>query len=245
MGVLEIVTLLLVPLFPLTVIYSLIFKKSFLLFPFAVVLSGFVFGLIPEMGENRWLSPLALISAILYAIKGLSARSLKEWFIFQYFSFLGILWILSFLGVSDPALGLIFTAPFLSAYFLVKVLEGRYATTSFRILKGLGKDASTSLSLSTVIVALSGVAPFPLFLAVLLIGLKPLEGAVAIGLVWFLWGWSGTRLLVNVISGEPLPTIKVSSLKIKEMIAIFLPLIVASLLSLYLKLAVGSFDTIM
>ena len=197
------------PTFPLSLPASFLlqrFRKLRGLLFIALPIAGFI--LYAGAGKPLlpgWALALGLFSSALYALKSLSAGSLSRWTVYHYVSVFSLIWVF----LSRAEINLVFVVgmvlPFTALNLVLNSLESVFGSTHRSVLRGVG-SASPILGLFTALSMLTSIAmpTAPVFFKAVTASLllSPYE-FVALAVIWFLWGWSGVRLLAQVITGEP------------------------------------------
>jgi len=213
----EIVKLLLagffLPLFPLGMIFNLLFQRTrfaglraimLLLWP----LPG-VWLVTSAIHVPDWLLLWALFSAVLYGFRAVVVKEFGVWIGFLATSAWALGWTV--LGIDSQVQKLAvhvmaFSLPLALLVFLVAELERRYESAYAGIVSGVAQaQPRLSAMLVLVVLAVIGSPLFPAFFSMLsnitqAISIAPLV-AVGLTFVWLLWSWSGVRLLQELLVG--------------------------------------------
>lgn len=207
------------PLFPLGMLFNLLFQRvtnrwSRVLLLLVWPLPGvwIVHGAAPEI--SSWILAWALLSAGLYGFRAVVVREFSVWIGFIATSSWALGWMALANGASSDELlmhVLAFSLPLALLMLLTAEVEKRYESAYAGIVSGLAQ-AQPRLSglLVLAVLAVIGSPLFPAFFAMLTdithaIALWPMV-AFGIALVWLLWSWSGVRLLQELLVGPAMQT---------------------------------------
>lgn len=200
------------PLFPLSMVFNLLFARVSQPLVRAVLLLAWPLaglGLLHKLGADvsepvlNW----ALATSALYAVRLLALRELGTWTGFLATSVWALLWIPAREGfeLADIALDALgFSAPLvllvLTTVLLNRRLGGAYAGISGGIAASLPR-----LSVVLIIGLLAAVAtpPFPGFFSLLsVLMLASPVNLVGLLFVWLLWSWAAARLIQGFVVGR-------------------------------------------
>ncbi|MGW8246614.1 MAG: hypothetical protein ACWGOV_00775 [Acidiferrobacterales bacterium] len=206
------------PLFPLSMVFNLLFARLRHPMLRAVVLLAW-----PQVGlaiiftagvaVPGWLLVWALLTSLLYGLRALVLREVGLWSGFVATSAWALLWILHGSGASPmqtqvqmQLFGLGISAPLVLLAFLVAGLERRFGAAYLGLYGGLAHSLPRFTGVLVVVVLAVIATPlFPTFFAMLSMIIKAFPAtpiiAVGVGVVWLLWSWAGARLLQGLITG--------------------------------------------
>lgn len=154
--------------------------------------------------------PWALISSALYALRLLTVRDLGLWAGFLAASVLPLTWGLAQSGAQIENLYLFalwFSMPSALLALLTQPLTTRFGA-AYAGLRGGLTARLPRLSALLVITLLAAIAtpPFPGFFAMLdLLQRMSSSAALAIVVIWLVWGWGAARLLQGFVVGADRP----------------------------------------
>jgi hypothetical protein len=201
------------PLFPLSMVFNLLFARVpqqlaraalLLTWPLAGV------GLLHELGADvpqpvlNW----ALATSALYAVRLLPLRELGTWTGFLATSVWALLWIPASEGfeLADMALDALgFSAP-LALLVLITVLLNRRLGGAYAGINDGIANSLPRLSVVLIICLLAAVAtpPFPGFFSLLsVLMLASPVNAIGLLVIWLLWSWAAARLIQGFVVGTP------------------------------------------
>jgi len=202
------------PLFPLSMLFNAFFNRVQ-----HAVLRGAILIVWPHIGlaiihasastVPEWMTTLALVTALLYALRMLALRGVGQWTGFLATSMWAVLW----LAASDVsqsmhhlyALGL--SIPLVLLVSLSAGLEKRFGAAYTGLYEGLALSIPRFSGVLVVVVLAAIATPiFPAFFIMLSLilatgGLMPFA-AVSLLITWLLWSWAGVRLLQGLIVGN-------------------------------------------
>jgi len=202
------------PLFPLSMLFNLLYAR--LRNP---VLRATVLLAWPQIGLTiifasgitvpGWLHTWAVLTSLLYGLRALALREVSLWTSFVGTSAWALLWILYGNGASPVQMQLFslgISAPLVMMAFLIAGLERRFGAAYLGLYGGLAHSLPRFTGVLVVVVlAVIATPMFPTFFAMLSMIIKSLPTtpvvAVGIGIVWLLWSWAGARLLQGLITG--------------------------------------------
>ena len=202
------------PLFPLSMVFNEVFdriRETKLRIALLVVWPQIGIFIAYSFAEDipGWLIGWALLTALLYGFRALALRDLGLWISFFATSAWAVLWIVmdnggEFSQLIFYALG--FSAPLAMLVLLSGELEKRFGAAYTGLYGGLVETLPRfSGVLVMVILAIIATPLFPAFTAMLsaIIGAtsSSFTAAVAVSIVWLLWGWAGARLIQGLIVG--------------------------------------------
>jgi hypothetical protein len=202
------------PLFPASMIFTAVIDNIkpvwlrellFLLWP----VCGLALILVSQIDMAAWLAPLALFTSLLYALRLLTLREVKQWSRFLAISLWSLLW-LSLSQQASTALLLAYavgmTLPLLLLRRLSLGLEQRFGAAYSDLYGGLAHSIPRFAAILTV-TALAAIATplFPAFFIVLDMVISSMTTtplfALVILLIWLLWSWAGARFIQGFIVG--------------------------------------------
>ncbi|WP_457600246.1 hypothetical protein [Hydrogenivirga sp.] len=233
---------LLFPTFPLSLPVSFTLQRFGKLRSFLImllpILGFFLYSYLGKPAFPQWALWIGMGSSLLYAFRALSVKSLKRWLVYHYVSVFSLMWIF----LSRAEVNLVFVAGtalvFLSLSLLTGVLESIFGTTNPSFLRGLGA-ASPVLSFILVVSVLLSVAlpTSSLFFSLLASSLLlKIPEFLLLACIWFLWGWSGLRLISSLITGSPRPDLSYEGVDAKTFLLLsFINLAVLLLGFLFLE----------
>ena len=201
------------PLFPLSMVFNLLFARVSQPLVRAVLLLAWPLaglGLLHKLGADvpepvlNW----ALATSALYAVRLLALRELSTWTGFLATSVWALLWIparedFELADIALDALG--FSAP-LVLLVLITVLLNRRLGGAYAGVSGGMAASLPRLSVVLIICLLAAVAtpPFPGFFSLLsVLMLASPVNLVGLLLVWLLWSWAAARLIQGFVVGRP------------------------------------------
>lgn len=154
--------------------------------------------------DNDALLYLALFTSFLYSLRSLSLWSLNAWAGYHFIAVFSTFWTMVGSSGVNPVILVATSSAFLSLYLMIRFLEVRFGTSHFRGLGGLALNSPyLSFLLVINILILIAVPPSVIFLNGLVsvlvseLVLYPLLFAL-----WFLWSWSGIRVISKVVLGK-------------------------------------------
>lgn len=202
------------PLFPLGMVFNAVFLRarhvwlrSLLLI--AWPLAGLAILQSTDTAIPEWFAAWGLFSAALYGFRAVVIREVGLWTGFFATSAWPLVWVALVVGIEVDALViqvLAFSLPLVLLVFLTAEIERRYESAYAGIVRGI---AQAQPRLAGVIVltllAVIGTPLFPAFFALLnnithVAAVMP-AAASGIAVVWWLWSWSGMRLLQQLLVG--------------------------------------------
>lgn len=153
-----------------------------------------------------WLIALAMLSALFHAWRGLGAADAREWLSLVALSAWPMLWA----GAQPPdmavAQALALGLPLAAASLVVDAIERHFGAAHAALDLRLAHEAPRLAGLFFVAVLAATAMPLsPSFFAVLSLvagqgGGNALTSLALLG-VWFLWSWSGARLVHGLVPG--------------------------------------------
>ena len=193
-------------------------------------------GRLCPVGLRPWVMALATASALLYAVRALSARELGIWTRFVLCSGLATVWLAW--AVGEPTLVLRLMAlgwalPASVALYLTGVLVGRVGGAYMGLHGGLvAVMPRMTASLVFAVLALTVTPVFPAFFMLW-------RGLGSIPVAWipfwlpllFLWGWAAGRLFQDLLFGDYRgePVADIGSMSVALIGFVFLASLVVSL----------------
>ena len=202
------------PLFPLSILFNVLFARTgsnwlrILLITVWPVTGVYIIVL---LGENppQWIVVWAALTALLYAFRSLVMRELNRWTAYMATSSWALLWLVFLPQSESSAQWLIATAlvtPLIFMVWLTGRFEKRFGGVYTGLINGLAINTPRMATLLVfVVLAVIATPLFPGFFALLgmVNKLLPVIPLVAIGvlMVWFLWTWSGIRILQGLMVG--------------------------------------------
>jgi len=199
------------PLFPLSMVFNLLFARVSQPLARAVLLLAWPLtglGLLHKLGADvpdpvlNW----ALATSALYAVRLLVLRELGTWTGFLATSLWALLWIPAREGVelADIALDALgFSAPLVLLVLITVLLNRRLGGAYAGISGGLAASLPR-LAVGLIICLLAAVAtpPFPGFFSLLsVLMLASPVNMVGLLVVWLLWSWAAARLIQGFVVG--------------------------------------------
>ncbi len=208
------------PLFPLSMVaVSLMGKFKGLRSPVIVILPLVGLFFLSELeGPSPWARWLALITSVLYSFRALGVESLSRWLLYTYISAVALLWFLPPLKPSEVALvGVLYVIPFLVISLVDRVVESRFGSSNFRVVKGLGLGAPLLGFVITLSVLGAIGVPTSMIFAhfVSLYYPQDVIRVAILGLIWFFWGWSAIRVLSRMVFGGVRESIKYEDISLR------------------------------
>ena len=203
------------PLFPLSMVFNVLFDRLRGPVPRIILL-----GVWPQIGlwlmkgsfesVPDWVIFLALFTSFLYGFRALVLRELVHWVSFLATSTWAILWLS--MGFTDDMTTLSLLALGSSIPLVILTLLGDHLKKQFGasyagLYNGLG-HTMPRLSGLMVITMLAVIATpvFPGFTtmmtAILETTTSSLWGSLMLCLIWLMWGWAGARLLQGFVIGK-------------------------------------------
>jgi len=214
MSIAWVIAALFLPLFPLSMGFVLLLNKIpsstarallLLVWPQAslLILHG------ADFSVPGWLQAWAVSTALLYAFRALVLRDVGLWIAFMAVSCWSLGWLMfsphNSLSVSLYLLG--FSLPLALMAVLHGELLGRFESAYAGLITGLAATLPKLAGLLGVtVLAITATPVFPGFFSLLDLLLLQIEQSVwramLVTVVWFLWAWSGMRLLMGLLTGE-------------------------------------------
>ncbi|WP_298140133.1 hypothetical protein [Acidiferrobacter sp.] len=206
-----------VPIFPL----SWVFNRTAALLPAGAqalvvlivpqigitLLAATFHGAPPPLSLRPWIMGLATASALLYALRALSARELSIWTRLMLCSGLAVVWLAWAAGSPGPVLRLMalgWGLPAAVALFLAGALTRRAGGAYIGLQGGLiAVMPRMTAGLVLAVLALTVTPVFPAFFMLW-------RGLESVPLAWlpfwlpliFLWGWAAGRLFQDLLFGD-------------------------------------------
>lgn len=164
-----------------------------------------------EAAQNipLWLQIWAAVTALLYAFRTLVLRDVTLWTGYIAVSCWSLAWLV--LTEKSPQSLTLYLLGFSLPLSLMALLRGELEQRFEAAYSGLVTGLAVSLPkmaglLVMAVLAITATPIFPGFFSLLglIIGLTDTTPWLAVGvlLVWFLWAWSGMRLLQGLLTGE-------------------------------------------
>ena len=148
---------------------------------------------------------LGLLSSLLYAFKSLSINSLEKWVLYHFVSVFSLIWL--FLARAE--INFVFVLGLVLLFFplsvLVRILNSRFGSTNSGVIQGLGTKTPKIAFLLSLSILLSIAVPVStLFFKTLTASLlSRAPELILLSCLWFLWGWSGMRVMSSLVFGRP------------------------------------------
>jgi hypothetical protein len=204
------------PLFPLSMVFNLLFTRlehpalrAVLLMAWPLIGLTLVDMLQIQLNDSATtvLLTWSVLTSALYALRLLVLRELNIWAAFLATSLWALLWVPVTEGYGFDALRLDaigFSAPLVLLVVLASLLTNRFGAAYAGLYNGIAEHMprlSTSLVFS--VLAAIGTPIFPVFFSMLsfLMLTTPLT-AFALLLIWLLWSWAGARIIQGFVVGE-------------------------------------------
>jgi hypothetical protein len=203
------------PLFPLSMVFNIVFDKLRGPVPRLILL-----GVWPQIGLwlmkgsfeiiPNWVVDLALFTSLLYGFRALVLRELVHWVSFLATSIWAVLWISMGFTNDMTTLSLLALGSSLPLGILTLLgdhLKKQFGASYAGLYNGLG-HSMPRLSGLLVITMLAVVATpvFPGFTtmmtAILAATTSSLWGSITLCLIWLMWGWAGARLVQGFVIGK-------------------------------------------
>ena len=203
------------PLFPLSMLFSILFEGLRHVVLRAVVLLAW-----PQIGVwlfqgatepvPSWMTMLALFTSLLYGFRALVLRELVHWISFLAVSSWTLLWVASGSIANDQSMSLLAlgcSAPLVILTVLGLHLQKRFGASYSGLYNGLGHTMPRfSGVLVFTILAVVATPVFPGFVVMMAAFLEAthitLIGTILLCLVWMIWAWAGARLIQGFVIGE-------------------------------------------
>lgn len=208
------------PLFPFSMVFNVLYARSRLFMVRGLLLLLWPqFGLallaaMPETSVPGWIAPLALATSALYAFRTIAVRELGQWSGYLATS----LWALTWLFIAPDesitdvthlhVLGM--SLPLILLARLGAGLEQRFGAAYTGLYGGLAQSLPRfSAILVLVVLAVIATPLFPSFITLTLlvfreVAIAPWFAVTLLG-VWFVWTWSGMRLIQGLVVGPAEP----------------------------------------
>lgn len=153
-----------------------------------------------------WLVAWAMLSAVLHAWRGLGACDAREWLGLTAASAWPLLFAGGALDSRAAVVAIGFGLPLLAANIVLDAVERRYGAAHAALDLRLASEAPRLAGLFVVTVLAAAALPVsPSFFAMFsLFGGRegdPVLTPLALLGVWFLWSWSGARLIHVIVPG--------------------------------------------
>jgi hypothetical protein len=202
------------PLFPLGMVFNLVFQRIHHAWPRSVLLVIWPFAGLYIIKATAVQVPAefavwALISAVVYAFRALVIRDVSVWTGFFATSAWALTWVPLAVGLDPGELVFhvsAFSLPLVLLVLMTAEVESRYESAYAGIVSGIA-EAQPRLAGVLVIIMLTviGSPPFPAFFALLdslmhVVQVLPVA-ALGVVVVWMLWSWSGIQLLQQLLVG--------------------------------------------
>jgi hypothetical protein len=199
------------PLFPLSIVFNMVFERVSHPALRAVILLAWPLTGIYLLQDGKetlpdWVIFWAMSTAILYAFRLLAVRQMGVWIGFLATSAWSLQWIALNGGVGNDfpyLLALVFSIPLALLTLLNRHIELRFGAAYTDLYGGL---ALTTPRLAGVLVfgvlAATATPVFPAFFLMLATIVSAAPGVVvSLLLTWLLWTWASARLLQGLIVG--------------------------------------------
>lgn len=199
------------PLFPLSIIFNVIFER--LTHPVlrgVILLAWPLIGIyLLQAGEEPlpgWILIWALATAILYAFRLLSVRQMGLWIGFLATSAWSLQWVALNEGINSELpylLALGFSIPLVLMVLLNEHIASRYGAAYTNLHGGLALTTPRLAGVLVISVLAATATPvFPAFFLMLatLVNTAP-AAIVSILLAWLLWTWASARLMQGLVVG--------------------------------------------
>lgn len=202
------------PLFPLSMLFSILFEglRHFILRA-AVLLAWPQIGVWLLHGTTEsvpsWITTLALVTSLLYGFRALVLRELVHWISFLAVSSWTLLWAIShsmddYQSVALLALG--GSLPLVILTGLGGHLQKRFGASYSGLYNGLGQTMPRfSGVLVFTVLAVVATPVFPGFVVMMAAFLEAtqvtLTGTILLCLIWMVWAWAGARLIQGFVIG--------------------------------------------
>lgn len=203
------------PLFPLSMLFSILFDGLR-----HVVLRSVVLIAWPQIGvwlihgasdpAPSWMLMMALVTSLLYGFRALVLRELVHWISFLAVSSWTLLWIVSdelhqYHSLAFLALGC--SLPLVILTVLGVHLEKRFGASYAGLYNGLGHTMPRfSGVLVFTVLAVVATPVFPGFVVMMVAFLETthvtLIGTIILCLIWMVWAWAGARLIQGFVIGK-------------------------------------------
>jgi hypothetical protein len=201
------------PLFPLSMVFNLLFARVTQPLARAVLLLAWPLAglaLLHSPGDDVPEPVLiwALATSVLYAIRLLAIRDLGTWTGFLATSVWALFWIPAREGVELKGIAidsLAFSAPLALLVLIMVLLNRRFGGAYAGVRDGMATSLPR-LSVALIICLLAAVAtpPFPGFFTLLsVLMLASPVNMVGMLVVWLLWSWAAARLIQGFVVGTP------------------------------------------
>lgn len=201
------------PLFPFSMLFSLVFARLRNPFLRILLLLGWPqIGVVLLTGADeipQWIIFWALLTSLLYALRSLALREVGLWTSFIATSSWSLLWILFYYSPDIKPLSLFalgISVPLVMLTILAAGLERRFGAAYLGLYGGLAHTIPRFASILVfVVLAIIATPLFPTFFAMLTMIIKSILDAptVAVGItiVWMLWSWAGAKFLQGLLAG--------------------------------------------
>ena len=203
------------PLFPLSMLFNILFEGLGKPVPRILVLIAW-----PQIGiwllqgasssPPAWVGHMALATSLIYGFRALVLRELTHWISFLAISTWALLWLVAgFIESSETlqflALGL--SLPLAILTLLGSQLEKQFGASYAGLYNGLGHTMPRFSGVFVfTILAIIATPVFPGFTAMTAAFIETtsngLAGSIMICLIWLTWGWGGSRLIQGFIIGK-------------------------------------------
>jgi NADH:ubiquinone oxidoreductase subunit 4 (subunit M) len=206
------------PLFPLSMLFNLLFEGLRHALPRVVVLLAWPqigLWLIHQADEPvpGWVLGLALATSLLYGFRAIVLRELIHWIGFLAVSSWTILWVVAGFHDDWETVGLLALGSSIPLGILTLLsghLEKRFGASYAGLYNGLGHAMPRfSGLLVATILAVVATPVFPGFAtmmaAFLQAAVSGLWESIVLCLVWVMWAWAGARLIQGFVVGKDNP----------------------------------------
>jgi NADH:ubiquinone oxidoreductase subunit 4 (subunit M) len=203
------------PLFPLSILFNVLFEGLRKPLPRIVVLMAWPqIGAWLLQGANSappdWAVHLALATSLLYGFRALVLRELTHWISFLAISSWSLLWLIVGFFDNTEALHLLalgVSLPLAILTLLGGQLEKKFGASYAGLYNGLGHAMPRFSGVFVfTILAILATPVFPGFTtmtaAFLEVTKASLAGSIMLCLIWLTWGWAGSRLIQGFIIGK-------------------------------------------
>lgn len=202
------------PLFPLSMVFNAVFQRARHLWLRSLLLTAWPLAGLAilhsiETAVPEWFAWWALLSALLYSLRAVVIREVGVWTGFLATSAWALAWVALVVGIEVDALMinvLAFSLPLVLLAFVTTEIERRYESAYAGIVRGIAQAQPRLAGIMVVtLLAIIGTPLFPAFFVLLnnithAAAVMP-AAACGIAAVWFLWSWSGIRLLQQLLVG--------------------------------------------
>ncbi len=218
---LAVVILFLLPIFPFSMGTNFLLSKLrgnfFLIALMAIFMLGtFLLELLSSKDLIFYIPILGLFSAILYAIRILSASTAYVYSIYYYTILSGFAWLWKSIGGDMTQFLVVMILPVLVLGILVIFLDNNHGNVHYKMLRGLGKEMPRFSIMLIITILLLIMTPYFSGFNLFLFNVSDFSIFYLVGMiiVWILLTWSGIRFIEKFIYGVAIRKLRYKDISI-------------------------------